>query len=320
MRLFFAATFLFPLLFGLVLVPLFCELRQGFLLSVHGFADTGTVRGIITTSKKMTTEPNTGTDGSSSLSSSTNLIVPLGSVNALDDCNDNNDSNGISSEEYEYDYDSNPSVFGKILRGELANSRIVGESNRLLVFEDIKPRAPLHALVIPKQQIPSLFDLDDCAITTTASATITSSSITSPFASLSLLEEMNASGHDLVRTRYPEAYERGDYILCFHLPPFVSVDHLHLHVLAPASSMHWIYRNVKYHVEKSSDSNNSDEFEKRVNANAFSGRWSIGMEDVLARVRAGSTPTPYRKDDDWSTTLRATFSSIGAILSSSVFG
>eukprot|EP00532_Pseudo-nitzschia_australis_P007646 CAMPEP_0168175330 /NCGR_PEP_ID=MMETSP0139_2-20121125/7057_1 /TAXON_ID=44445 /ORGANISM="Pseudo-nitzschia australis, Strain 10249 10 AB" /LENGTH=268 /DNA_ID=CAMNT_0008093695 /DNA_START=269 /DNA_END=1075 /DNA_ORIENTATION=+ len=268
----------------------------------------------------MTTEPNTRTNDSSSLSSSTNLLVPLGSAKSLDDCNENNDSNRISSDEYEYEYDSNPTVFGKILRGELATSRIVGESNRLLVFEDIKPRAPLHALVIPKQHIPSLFDLDDD--TTASPTTTTSSSIFSPSASLSLLEEMNASGQDLVRARYPESYERGDYILCFHLPPFNSVDHLHLHVLAPASSMNWIYRNAKYHTGKSSsgNTNNGDEFEKKVGANAFYIRWCIGMEDVLARVRAGSSPTPYRKDDSWSTTLRDTFSSIGAILSSSVFG
>eukprot|EP00536_Pseudo-nitzschia_multiseries_P000724 jgi/Psemu1/300283/fgenesh1_kg.9_\ len=248
----------------------------------------------------MITTPNNDGDA--------DLRVPLGTPSHY--CDDStvvvsSDANGC-----DYDYESNPTVFGKLLRGELEITRVIRELNRLLVFEDIKPRAPLHALVIPKQHIPSLFDLDTTIGSGSGSDNRASSSARSAQA-LMLLGEMNTAGQDLVRERHPEAFERGDYILCFHLPPFNSVDHLHLHVLAPASSMHWIYRNAKYHVGRSGNSDRK--------VNGFSVRWCIGMEEVLARVGAGSPPTPYRKDDNLWTVFGDAMSSLGSIVKSSFF-
>ena len=45
-------------------------------------------------------------------------------------------------------YDSN-NIFAKIIRGELPCHKVY-EDDRSLVFLDIMPRAPGHALVIPK--------------------------------------------------------------------------------------------------------------------------------------------------------------------------
>ncbi len=47
-----------------------------------------------------------------------------------------------------YDYDDQ-NVFAKILRGEIPN-RTVLETEHTLAFEDIRPQAPVHVLVIPK--------------------------------------------------------------------------------------------------------------------------------------------------------------------------
>ena len=47
---------------------------------------------------------------------------------------------------YEYD-DQN--VFAKILRGEIPCKRVL-ETDHTLAFEDIRPLAPVHVLVIPK--------------------------------------------------------------------------------------------------------------------------------------------------------------------------
>jgi len=48
--------------------------------------------------------------------------------------------------------DDNPTLFGKILRGELPADR-VWEDERCIAFRDINPAAPTHILVIPRQHI-----------------------------------------------------------------------------------------------------------------------------------------------------------------------
>jgi len=148
-------------------------------------------------------------------------------------------------------YDENPSVFGPILRGELPVLTLK-ETPLLLGFQDRTPRAPLHALIIPKQYIKSVFELNEKDI--------------------DLLGDMHDMAMDLIQTYYPKAAKREDYILCYHVPPFNSVDHLHLHVLAPASEMSWIYRFVKYLVGT---------------------RWCAGETDVIQRLQAGKKAVPY---------------------------
>ncbi len=49
-------------------------------------------------------------------------------------------------------------VFGKIIDREIP-AKIVYEDDLCLVFEDIKPQAPTHLLVIPKKEIASVDDL-----------------------------------------------------------------------------------------------------------------------------------------------------------------
>jgi histidine triad (HIT) family protein len=48
-------------------------------------------------------------------------------------------------------------LFCRIVRKELP-ARIVFENERLLAFEDIRPRAPVHVLIIPKDHFASLDD------------------------------------------------------------------------------------------------------------------------------------------------------------------
>ena len=53
-------------------------------------------------------------------------------------------------------YDSN-NIFARILRGEIPCKKI-HESAHALAFHDISPKAPIHALVIPKGAYVSLTD------------------------------------------------------------------------------------------------------------------------------------------------------------------
>jgi histidine triad (HIT) family protein len=61
------------------------------------------------------------------------------------------------------DYDPN-NIFAKIIRGELPCHKVY-EDDRALVFLDIMPRAPGHALVIPKSPARNILDVnpDDIA-------------------------------------------------------------------------------------------------------------------------------------------------------------
>lgn len=52
------------------------------------------------------------------------------------------------------------SIFTRIVNGEIPCHRIT-ENARFLAFLDVRPIAEGHTLVIPKQEVDYLFDLDD---------------------------------------------------------------------------------------------------------------------------------------------------------------
>lgn len=52
------------------------------------------------------------------------------------------------------------SIFSKIVNGEIPCYKIA-EDDRFLAFLDINPLAEGHTLVIPKQEVNYIFDLDD---------------------------------------------------------------------------------------------------------------------------------------------------------------
>jgi len=53
-----------------------------------------------------------------------------------------------------------PSIFTRIVNGEIPCYK-VAESDKYLAFLDINPVAKGHTLVVPKQEIDYIFDLDD---------------------------------------------------------------------------------------------------------------------------------------------------------------
>jgi len=50
-------------------------------------------------------------------------------------------------------------LFCRIVRGEIPATRVY-EDERLIAFTDINPQAPMHVLVIPREHIATLNDLD----------------------------------------------------------------------------------------------------------------------------------------------------------------
>mmetsp|Transcript_33659 Transcript_33659/g.75983 ORF Transcript_33659/g.75983 Transcript_33659/m.75983 type:complete len:199 (-) Transcript_33659:887-1483(-) len=151
------------------------------------------------------------------------------------------------------DYADNPSVFGRILRGEIASADYA-ETPTLLAFRDRTPRASLHALIIPKAYVRDVYSLGP--------------------GDVGLVEDMRAMALDVIREHHEEALETGDYTLCFHVPPYNSVDHLHMHVLAPRSEMNFVFRDIKYRCPT---------------------RWCTLETDVIRRLKDGLPAVPYNK-------------------------
>ena len=54
-----------------------------------------------------------------------------------------------------HSFETNPTIFGKILRGEIP-CRKVYEDEHVLAFHDIAPKAQVHVVVIPKQHLEGL--------------------------------------------------------------------------------------------------------------------------------------------------------------------
>jgi diadenosine tetraphosphate (Ap4A) HIT family hydrolase len=122
-------------------------------------------------------------------------------------------------------YKDNQTPFGAILRGELP-AVVFCESDTLFSFQDRTPRADFHALIISKREIGSILDLSA--------------------ADLPMLYAMKNMADDLLLLDQDEQQDQDDdYKLVFHVPPFTSVPHLHLHVLAPVESM-GCFARLKY--------------------------------------------------------------------------
>ncbi|MDX1431475.1 MAG: histidine triad nucleotide-binding protein [Gammaproteobacteria bacterium] len=51
-------------------------------------------------------------------------------------------------------------IFSKIIKGE-APADIVYRDDRVTCFRDINPAAPVHILVVPNEEIPTLNDLEE---------------------------------------------------------------------------------------------------------------------------------------------------------------
>ena len=149
--------------------------------------------------------------------------------------------NAALSLSLEDDIARNPTVFGKILRGELPSTRVYEDAD-VVAFADIHPASKHHYLVIPRRRIKTVNWLEP--------------------GDRALVEKLVAVGHrvareqcGLGRARYvgnwlqqgqqeEEDPQQDRYSLGFHKPPLITVYHLHLHVIAPLPCKNWWYRLI----------------------------------------------------------------------------
>jgi hypothetical protein len=87
---------------------------------------------------------------------------------------------------------------------------------------------------------------------------------------LPVVEDLKRIALDICAREKPDAFKAKDYWLRFHRRPFNSVDHLHLHVLAPVSQVS-VWTTLVFFAH---------------------GLHAADVDDVLARLRGGDGAKP----------------------------
>ncbi|XP_064412215.1 histidine triad nucleotide-binding protein 3 [Latimeria chalumnae] len=118
-------------------------------------------------------------------------------------------------------YDSK-CIFCRIANKEEKGTDFIYSDDDLTCFSDIRPGAPHHYLVVPKKHVGNCKNLNKEHVT--------------------LVEKMIEVGKTVLQQKQITDLE--DTRFGFHWPPFCSITHLHLHVLAPASQMGFLSRMI----------------------------------------------------------------------------
>lgn len=107
-------------------------------------------------------------------------------------------------------------LFCKIIAGSIPSTTLF-EDDRITVFDDIHPQAPFHKLIIPKQHIATINDLDQ--------------------SNIGLIGHMVYTAKELANSLQ---FADNGYRLVFNCNPDggQEVYHIHLHLLG-GRQMHW---------------------------------------------------------------------------------
>lgn len=100
-------------------------------------------------------------------------------------------------------------IFCKIVAGTIPSNKVYEDDN-VMAFDDIHPMAPVHVIVIPKQHIPTLLDVD-------AGETQTMNRLTKAIQEVARIKNMDQKGFRVV----VNCNEEGGQVIF----------HLHIHVL-----------------------------------------------------------------------------------------
>uniref|UniRef100_A0A7S2R6S0 HIT domain-containing protein n=1 Tax=Rhizochromulina marina TaxID=1034831 RepID=A0A7S2R6S0_9STRA len=116
------------------------------------------------------------------------------------------------------------SLFQEISEGRIApggrDPTLLHSDELVAAFEPIGPASQNHVVVVPRQWVKSCLELTH--------------------EDLPLLEHMRTVGEKVLASRSPSSTQEGCSTpfrqFCFHVPPFNSIDHLHLHCIESPKS------------------------------------------------------------------------------------
>ncbi|XP_055322194.1 adenosine 5'-monophosphoramidase HINT3-like [Sitodiplosis mosellana] len=114
-----------------------------------------------------------------------------------------------------------PCIFCDIVAGKSPDTVIEFSNEHIIIFNDIRPASDYHYLAVPKNHMQNVREctLDD----------------------KDLIIEMQNELRNLLSVKNVNL---DDVSYGFHWPPFTSIDHLHMHAIAPVSKMGFVQRLV----------------------------------------------------------------------------
>ncbi|KAM7357901.1 adenosine 5'-monophosphoramidase HINT3-like [Cochliomyia hominivorax] len=107
-------------------------------------------------------------------------------------------------------------IFCDIVAGKSPNTTIEEETEEYVIFKDIKPASTNHYLCVTKKHIDSLKVMTK--------------------EDMQLINRLEEGIKGFFKS---QQIGTNDALFGFHVPPFISVKHLHVHGIAPRSSMSW---------------------------------------------------------------------------------
>ncbi|EDV94206.1 GH25016 [Drosophila grimshawi] len=105
-------------------------------------------------------------------------------------------------------------LFCKIAKGTFSTTKLEFEDEEFVIFKDKNPAAKIHYLAVPKQHYDSIKALNKSHI--------------------GLIERMQNGMINFLKSK---DVDLSVAVIGYHVPPFISQKHLHLHGISPVSEM-----------------------------------------------------------------------------------
>eukprot|EP00099_Drosophila_melanogaster_P000762 NP_001033848.1 uncharacterized protein Dmel_CG34015 [Drosophila melanogaster] len=112
-------------------------------------------------------------------------------------------------------------IFCLISDGRIPSTVLEVENDDFVIFQDIKPASQHHYLAVTKKHYASLKDLNKSHD--------------------SLVQLMENALKDLLVSK---GVSVDDALFGFHLPPFITVKHLHMHAISPRTQMTFLSKMI----------------------------------------------------------------------------